>query len=69
MECTSFGLGAPIGVVNRALNRIFGNDHHTESVTELEIGVSWNLVPTPSFVAAVADFVKFNTKAHIVPEG
>lgn len=64
-----FGLGAPIGMVNRALNKNFGNDHHAETVTRVgDRGYHGIWFLLPGFVAAVADFVKFNTKAHIVPE-
>ena len=51
-----FGLGAPIGMVNRALNKNFGNDKSLSQLPELETrgyhGI-WFLLP--GFVAAVAD--------------
>ena len=64
-----FGTGAPIGMMNRALNNIAGNDHELETVSRVNNrsyhGVWWLL---PGFFQNVADGMKFLTKEHMVPE-
>ena len=64
-----FGTGAPVGMLNRALNDMAGNDHELEAVSRVNNrswhGVWWLL---PGFFQNVADGMKFLTKEHMVPE-
>tara|TARA_B100000700_G_scaffold306225_1_gene381165 strand:- start:1459 stop:2907 length:1449 start_codon:yes stop_codon:yes gene_type:complete len=64
-----FGTGAPVGMLNRALNDLAGNDHELEVVSRVNNrswhGVWWLL---PGFFQNVADGMKFLTKEHMVPE-
>ena len=64
-----FGTGAPVGMLNRALNDLAGNDHDLEAVSRVNNrswhGVWWLL---PGFFQNVADGMKFLTKEHMVPE-
>ena len=64
-----FGTGAPVGMLNRALNDLAGNDHDLEVVSRVNNrswhGVWWLL---PGFFQNVADGMKFLTKEHMVPE-
>jgi len=64
-----FGTGAPVGMLNRALNDLAGNDHELEAVSRVNNrswhGVWWLL---PGFFQNVADGMKFLTKEHMVPE-
>jgi NADH-quinone oxidoreductase subunit H len=64
-----FGVGKPIGGINRALNRIAGNDHELEAVRRVQNrsyhGVWWLF---PGFFQNLADGMKFLTKEHMVPE-
>ena len=64
-----FGTGAPVGMLNRALNDLAGNDHELEVVSRVNNrswhGVWWLL---PGFFKNVADGMKFLTKEHMVPE-
>ena len=64
-----FGMGAPIGWLNRTLNSIWGNDHHLETVSRVNnrgYHGYWFLLP--GFFQAFADFTKFAGKEHIVPK-
>ena len=64
-----FGTGVPMGMLNRALNDVAGNDHELEVVSRVNNrswhGVWWLL---PGFFQNVADGMKFLTKEHMVPE-
>ncbi len=64
-----FGTGVPVGMLNRALNDVAGNDHELEVVSRVNNrswhGVWWLL---PGFFQNVADGMKFLTKEHMVPE-
>ncbi len=64
-----FGTGAPVGMLNRTLNNLAGNDHELEAVSRVNNrswhGVWWLL---PGFFQNVADGMKFLTKEHMVPE-
>mgnify|MGYP001220877492 FL=1 len=63
-----FGMGTPIGWLNRLLNSIWGNDHHLETVSRVNnrsYHGYWFLLP--GFFQAFADFTKFAGKEHIVP--
>ena len=64
-----FGTGVPVGMLNRALNDVAGNDHELEVVSRVNNrswhGVWWLL---PGFFQNVADCMKFLTKEHMVPE-
>ncbi|GIS43491.1 MAG: hypothetical protein Ct9H90mP16_05610 [Candidatus Poseidoniales archaeon] len=65
-----FGTGVPVGMLNRALNDVAGNDHELEVVSRVNNrswhGVWWLL---PGFFQNVADGMKFLTKGkHMVPE-
>jgi NADH-quinone oxidoreductase subunit H len=64
-----FGTGAPIGMLNRTLNKVAGNDHELEAVSRVKNrsyhGVWWML---PGFFQNLADGMKFMTKEHMVPE-
>ena len=63
------GIGAPIGWLNGILNSIAGNDHKLEAISRVNNrgyhGI-WFLLP--GLFQNVADFVKFVSKEHIVPE-
>ncbi|MEE3114080.1 MAG: NADH-quinone oxidoreductase subunit H, partial [Candidatus Thermoplasmatota archaeon] len=64
-----FGMGAPIGWLNRLLNSIWGNDHPLETVSRVNnrsYHGYWFLLP--GFFQAFADFTKFAGKEHIVPK-
>lgn len=64
-----FGMGAPIGWLNKTLNSIWGNDHHLEAVSRVNnrgYHGYWFLLP--GFFQAFADFTKFAGKEHIVPK-
>ncbi|MEC7757252.1 MAG: complex I subunit 1 family protein [Candidatus Thermoplasmatota archaeon] len=64
-----FGMGAPIGWLNRTLNSIWGNDHELETVSRVNnrgYHGYWFLLP--GFFQAFADFTKFAGKEHIVPK-
>ena len=64
-----FGMGAPIGFLNRTLNSIWGNDHSLETVSRVNnrgYHGYWFLLP--GFFQAFADFTKFAGKEHIVPK-
>jgi NADH-quinone oxidoreductase subunit H len=64
-----FGTGVPVGMLNRTLNDLAGNDHELEVVSRVNNrswhGVWWLL---PGFFQNVADGMKFLTKEHMVPE-
>lgn len=64
-----FGAGAPIGMLNRTLNQMAGNDHELETVSRVKNrsyhGIWWLL---PGFFQNLADGMKFLTKEHMVPE-
>ena len=64
-----FGTGVPIGMLNRTLNKVAGNDHELEAVSRVKNrsyhGVWWML---PGFFQNLADGMKFMTKEHMVPE-
>ena len=63
-----FGLGAPVGWLNKTLNSIWGNDHELETVSRVNnrgYHGYWFLLP--GFFQAFADFTKFAGKEHIVP--
>jgi NADH-quinone oxidoreductase subunit H len=63
------GIGAPIGWLNGILNSIAGNDHKLEAISRVNNrgyhGI-WFLLP--GLFQNVADFIKFASKEHIVPE-
>ncbi len=64
-----FGMGAPVGWLNRLLNSIWGNDHPLETVSRVNnrsYHGYWFLLP--GFFQAFADFTKFAGKEHIVPK-
>jgi len=64
-----FGMGAPIGWLNKTLNSIWGNDHELEAVSRVNnrsYHGYWFLLP--GFFQAFADFTKFAGKEHIVPK-
>ena len=61
-------MGAPIGWVNGMLNSSFGNKSKHVAVDRVHNrGYPLNLVPTSGFFQALADFLKFATKEHMVP--
>ena len=64
-----FGTGVPVGMLNRALNDVAGNDHELEVVSRVN-NRSWHGVwgLLPGFFQNVADGMKFLTKEHMVPE-
>lgn len=63
------GLGGPIGFANKKLNQSFGNEHPEETIARVNNrgyhGI-WFLFP--GFFQALADFMKFATKEHMVPD-
>jgi NADH-quinone oxidoreductase subunit H len=64
-----FGMGAPIGWLNKTLNSIWGNDHELDAVSRVNnrgYHGYWFLLP--GFFQAFADFTKFAGKEHIVPK-
>ena len=64
-----FGMGAPVGWLNKTLNEIWGNDHELEAVSRVQnrgYHGYWFLLP--GFFQAFADFTKFAGKEHIVPK-
>ena len=64
-----FGMGAPVGWLNKTLNSIWGNDHELEAVSRVQnrgYHGYWFLLP--GFFQAFADFTKFAGKEHIVPK-
>ena len=64
-----FGMGAPVGWLNKTLNSIWGNEHELEAVSRVQnrgYHGYWFLLP--GFFQAFADFTKFAGKEHIVPK-
>jgi len=62
-----FGMGAPIGWLNGVLNSFLGNDSKHIAVKRVHNRGYHGLVIFPGFFQALADFLKFATKEHIVP--
>ena len=64
-----FGLGAPVGWLNRFLNSIWGNEHKLDTVSRVN-NRSWHgyWFLLPGIVNSFADFTKFAGKEHIVPK-
>ena len=63
------GMGAPIGMVNKSLNSVLGNDHHLETIDRVgNRGYHGIWFLFPGFFQALADFLKFATKEHLIPE-
>ena len=64
-----FGMGAPIGWLNKTLHSIWGNDPELDAVSRVNnrgYHGYWFLLP--GFFQAFADFTKFAGKEHIVPK-
>lgn len=63
-----YGLGRPIGAINRWLNKVMGNASEHPSVERVNNrswhGAWWAL---PGFVQTIADGAKFLTKEHMPP--
>jgi NADH:ubiquinone oxidoreductase subunit H len=63
-----FGIGTPIGALNRWLNRVMGNESEHATVDRVGnrswFGAWWAL---PGFIQNIADGMKFLTKEHMVP--
>ena len=63
------GMGVPIGMLNRGLNSAFGNDHHLETINRVgNRGYHGIWFLFPGFFQALADFMKFATKEHLIPD-
>lgn len=64
-----FGLGKPIGALNGWLNRVAGNDGHSQEMVNRVGNRSWYGVTIfPGFFQNLADGMKFMIKEHMVPE-
>ena len=63
------GIGVPIGMLNKGLNSAFGNSHHLETIDRVgNRGYHGIWFLFPGFFQALADFMKFATKEHLIPE-
>ncbi len=64
-----FGLGKPIGAVNKWLNNRFGNRDEKFATVDRVNNRSWMGYPVfPGFFQNVADGMKFLVKEHMVPQ-
>jgi len=64
-----FGLGRPLGAVNKWLNKRFGNRDENFATVDRVNNRSWMGVPIlPGFFQNVADGMKFLVKEHMVPQ-
>ena len=63
-----YGLGKPIGAINRWLNKVAGNSGHKHEMVNRVGNRSWYGVTIfPGFFQNIADGMKFLTKEHMVP--
>lgn len=62
-----FGIGVPIGWINGILNSTFGNKSKHIAVDRVNNRGYHGLIIFPGFFQALADFLKFATKEHMVP--
>ena len=64
-----FGLGRPVGALNRALNQRFGNDDPDRPMVTRAQNRSWlGYTILPGFFQQLADGMKFLVKEHMVPQ-
>ena len=64
-----FGLGRPVGALNRALNHRFGNDDPDRPMVTRAQNRSWlGYTILPGFFQQLADGMKFLVKEHMVPQ-